>query len=112
MVEVTALFPMLAYFDQEITSYNHRFTLWMVDVVRDDDVREQLLNEQILVYFVFMCLLPSCALDVDTASLLIDHLIVQYVGFSNGDVFHFCDDTLLSVIQLETLAPFSTHRFV
>jgi hypothetical protein len=61
----------------------------MVDVVRDDDVREQLLNEQILVYFVFRCLLPSCALDVGTASLLIDHLIVQYVGFSNGDVFHF-----------------------
>jgi hypothetical protein len=27
------------------------------------------------------CLLPSCALDVGTASLLIDHLIVQYVGF-------------------------------
>jgi hypothetical protein len=34
-------------------------------------------------------LLPSYALDVGTASLLIDHLIVQYVGFSNGDVFHF-----------------------
>jgi hypothetical protein len=49
MVEVTALFPMLAFIFTKITSYNHRFTLWMVDVVRDDGVREQLLNEQILV---------------------------------------------------------------
>jgi hypothetical protein len=47
MVEVTALFPMLAFILKLRPTIIG--SLWMVDVVRDDGVREQLLNEQILV---------------------------------------------------------------
>jgi hypothetical protein len=76
----------------------------MVDVVREmarPRATSERTNSGVL---LLGCVAPQHCLDVDTASLLIDRLIVQYVGFSNGDVFHFwSDDTLLSVIQLETL---------